>query len=73
MNELKSGRLVFVFVFQKVVGARIDIRVWVEFMNPVKRRNKQDSSDLMKIGKEESKLTLKNLNLGKRLVDFWQK
>lgn len=45
LNELKSGRLVFVSVFRKVVAARIDIRIWVEFMNPVKRRTEQDSSD----------------------------
>lgn len=56
MNELKSGRLVFVFVFRKVVGARIDITVWVEFMNPMKRekKKKQDSSDLLKIRKNQS-------------------
>lgn len=57
MNELKSGRLVFVFVFWKVVGARIDITVWVEFMNPMKKekkKKKQDSSDLLKIRKNQS-------------------
>lgn len=35
LSELKSGRLVFVlFSFWKFIGA--SIRVWIEFINPVK-------------------------------------
>lgn len=63
----------FGFVFWKLVGAYIGIRVWIELKNPMRGEKEQDSSDLTGIGKEDSKLAFKNLNFGNWEDDSWQK
>ena len=50
-----------------------NIRVRVELVNLVKRKNEKDSGDPVETGRKESKLTFKNLNLGNWEDDFWPK
>lgn len=55
-NELKASRLIFNFVFWKLVGVRIEIRAWIGLINPmgIERKSERDTSDFIGMGEEKA-------------------